>query len=79
MVLAALLAAPLHAQDPVGAIEGVVSDPSGGAVQGARVVALNLERGERGCSCEQKPSTWPTMRTLVYLLPTSMRRLSVAS
>src|SRR5579885_2980086 len=54
-MLAALLILPvasprLHAQEVTAAINGIVTDPSGGLIAGAKVTAKDMDRG----------TTWPT-------------------
>jgi hypothetical protein len=44
-LLLVLCSASLLAQDPVASIEGTVSDPSGAAVSGARIVVRDLRQG----------------------------------
>jgi hypothetical protein len=44
-VVAALASLPLHAQVVGGSIVGIITDPSGAAVQGVRVVIQNLDTG----------------------------------
>ncbi len=45
VVLAAMLCGPIRAQEVTAAINGVVTDPSGAAVAGAKVTAKDLDRG----------------------------------
>ena len=45
LFLGLLVAASVRAQDPTGTIEGVVTDPTAGAIRGARVVAINRQTG----------------------------------